>query len=262
MKNIKLIFKFFSIIFIFSIFSTNSVMANNERDYFAKVQNVGTYLCSMPSETSAIFEIPATYFVKVNSVVDDYFKVTYQDIEGYVKKDAVKLMDGIPTMPFANATFKLFVPYAIYQQPDQTSISSSTIDTTSTLVYYGTKIGQQVSSNNNLWYYCKWETNGVVERGYIFSGVTDYLTKISTNTETFEIVSEEVLIETPSEFTELSTGTKVILIVAISVPSLLILYFLIKPSKIVQISKKRKSIQKENRKVKHGDYFEFDESQL
>jgi len=203
-----------------------------------------------------------SYFVKVNGVVDDYYKTTYQDLEGYVKKDSVKLMQGSPINPYAYATFKLFVPYAIYSDSTQSSPASQPISTSENLVYYGHKLGQNVTSNNNIWYYCKWKNGEEVRFGYVFSGVTDCLTKIPTNTETFEIVTESVFLPTETEFSELSNGTKIILIVAISVPSVLILYFLIKPSKIIQLSKKRKQVQKENRRTRHKDFFEFDESQL
>ena len=95
-----------------------------------------------------------------------------------------------------------------------------------------------------------------------FTNLTDYLSKIDINNEVFDTVSDDVLDNTTTEFHSLSTGTKIMLIVAISLPSVLILYFLIKPSKIMQITKTRKQVKKESRKIRHGDYFEFDESEL
>ncbi len=251
------------ICFLVEIFyQQNFTFAENQKEFYAKIQNTGVYLCSTPSEVSSLFEIPYSYFVKVDYSVDDYFKVTYQNVEGYVKKDKVSLMNGTPQQPYAQATFKVFVPYALYETPNQNSSIKAQINTTNSLNYLGTKAGQQVSSSSNTWYYCNFSQDGQVVCGYVFSGITDVLTPITTNTETFEIVKEDILNPSTTEFKSLSTGTKVMLIVAISVPSLLILYFLIKPSKIMQITKTKKQVKKESRRIRHGDYFEFDESEL
>ncbi len=244
-------------------FSARTTNADDTKTYYAKIQSTNVQLCSSPSENSPLFKLPYSYFVKVSSAVDDYYKVTYKDVEGYIKKDKVKLMKGTPQTPFAIATFKLFVPYGMYSSPNTTSAQTTQIaDISQTINYYGTLQGQQVTSSNNTWYYSSIQQNGQTQYGYIFSGVTDYLSKIDINNEVFDTVSDDVLDNTTTEFHSLSTGTKIMLIVAISLPSVLILYFLIKPSKIMQITKTRKQVKKESRKIRHGDYFEFDESEL
>lgn len=261
MKKFMIFFVFASLFFSFCV--CDVTFAENERIFYAKVQGTGVNLCSTPSEASALFEIPYSYFVQVDYVVDDYYKVSYKDVEGYVKRDKVKLMSGTPQSPYANATYKLFVPYAIYQSPSQNSTKAVDLtDTTITIDYYGTINGQQVMSDNNVWYYSCATVNGQKYYGYVFSGVTDYLSQINVNSEIFDEISDDMLDSSATEFTSLSTGTKIMLIVSISVPSVLILYFLIKPSKIMQISKNKKQVKKESRKIRHGDYFEFDESDL
>lgn len=240
----------------------NECFAENDKIYYAKVQSAGTNLCSMPNETSALFEIPYSYFVKVQYSVDNFFKVTYKNVEGYVEKNKVSLMNGTPVHPYAEATFKVFLTYNLYENTNQNSGKVTEISTTTTVEYYGTKIGEQVTSTNNVWYYSSITNGEQTFYGYVFSGVTDYLSTITTNTETFEIVDEKILDTTTTQFNTLSTGTKIMLIIAISVPSLLILYFLIKPSRIMQVTKTRKQVKKEHKKIRHGDYFEFDESEL
>ena len=237
--------------------------ADDTKVYYAKIQSINVELCSSPNESNPLFKLPYSYFVKVSSVVDDYYKVTYKDIEGYVKKDKVKLMKDTPKTPFAIATFKLFVPYGIYSSPSTASTQCAQIsDISQTINYYGTLQGQQITTSNNTWYYSSIMQNGQTQYGYIFSGVTDCLSKIDINIEVFDTVNDDALSNSTTEFHSLSTGTKIMLIVAISLPSALILYFLIKPSKIMQITQKRKHTKKESRKIKHGDYFEFDENEL
>ncbi len=258
MKKIAILF----LLCFFTTLTNYSPAFAEQRAYYAKVQNTGVYLCSTPSENASLFEIPYSYFVKVEHSVDDYFKVTYNGVEGYVKKDKVTLMDGTPEVPYAKATFKIFVPYYLYQSPSQNS-SVVPVNTNTTFTYFGSKAGEQVSSTSNLWYYASTIVDGTTHYGYVYSGVTDYLSAIAPNQETFKVISESDMNSTPnSELKHLSTGTKVMLIVAISIPCVLILYFLIKPTKIIQITKGRKQIKKERKRIRHGDYFEFDESDL
>jgi hypothetical protein len=243
-------------------FSAISPVLAQQTTYFAKVQSSGVYLCSTPSENSPLFEVPSSYFVKVEGAVDDYFKVTYLGVSGYVKKSSVSLMSGTPQNPYASATFKIFVAYSLFETPSQNSAASA-VDTSQVFTYYGTRIGQAVSTGNNIWYYASTTYGGQTTYGYIFSGVTDGLSQIPTNTETFSVVSDlEYEISANSELQTLSTGTKILLIISISVPSALILYFLVKPSKITNLSKTRKKVHAERKKVRHGDYFEFEESDL
>ena len=259
MKKFLLVFMS---IFVFLLCPFQKNAKADDKTFYAKITSTGVQFCATPSETNALFVLPYSYFVKVNYIVDDYYKVTYKDVEGYVRRDKVTLMNGVPQVPFFDATYEIFVPFGLYQSPSQTSTVVTTLtDTDRKITYYGELAGQQVTSNNNIWYYSQVTISGEEKFGYVFSGVTDLLTQPIINNETFDIVSDDFL-ETPtSEFKNLSTGTKIMLIVAISVPSLLILYFLIKPSKIVKNSNNKN--KKESKKIHHhGDYFEFDENDL
>ncbi len=258
----KIVILIFTIFTILNLLPTANAYADSENVYYAKIQSTGVQFYSLPSENTALFELPYSYFVKVEYIVDDYYKVTYQDLEGYVKKSEVTLMSGQPTNPYASATFSLYVATSLYASPSTSASATATLDTTSTLTYYGTKIGEQVQDVNS-WYYAGVTIDGQTYHGYVFSAIVALLSTISTNTETFEIVDESVLIDSSStKFSGLSTGTQIMLIIAISIPSLLILYFLIKPSKIVQVTKSKSKVKKEKHRVQHGDYFEFDESEL
>jgi len=262
MKKIILLLIF--VISFFLISPNNYAIAESENNFFAKVQSTGVQFCSSPSENSSLFEIPYSYFVKVEYVVDDYYKVSYDGLEGYVKKSQVNLMKGKPTKPYANASYSVYISYPLYETPYSTSPIKTQLDKDATLKYYGTKIGEQLQEDNKIWYYSCFEKNGEKIYGYVFSLVAfnSPSKNISINDEIFETISDDKLFPSTSEFKNLSVGTKIMLIIAISVPSLLILYFLIKPSKIMQVTKTRKRLKKESRKIHHGDYFEFDESEL
>ncbi|MDE6583705.1 MAG: hypothetical protein K2K31_03560, partial [Clostridia bacterium] len=251
---------------IFAQIFVPSFKANAEtsdKQFYAKVQTTGVQFCSSPSENTALFEIPYSYFVKIDYSVDDYYKVFYQDLSGYVRKDKITLMNGTPNQPYAQATFNLVFPFSLYKSTSQSSQVLTTLDTTANIKYYGTKTGDSIGSKGNVWYYAGTENDGIVQYGYIFSYCVDITPSISVNNEVFDVITEEFLTTASStEFGTLSTGTKIILIVAISVPSVLILYFLIKPTRVLQNAKSRKQPKNQRRKIRHGDYFEFDESEL
>lgn len=264
MKKLSIILSItFLILFAQSFVPNFSAKAETTQQFFAKVQTTGVQFCASPSENSALFEIPYSYFVKIDYSVDDYYKVFYQDVAGYVRKDKVTLMNGIPNQPYAQASFSLVFPFSLYKSTSQSSQVLTTLDTTANIKYYGTKTGDSIGSKGNVWYYASTEIDGLVQYGYIFSYCVDITPTITINTETFDVITEDFLnTSSKSEFGGLSTGTKIILIVAISIPSVLIIYFLIKPTRVLQNAKTRKQPKSQKRKIRHGDYFEFDESEL
>ena len=237
MKKILVVF-----IFILTFLAAlNTQKANAETNFYAKIQSSNVYLYSQTNKT-ALFEIPYSYFVKV-------------------EKNEVTLMNGTPQNPYANSSFKVFISNYIYSSPNQASTIQNSISTSDSLKYYGKIEGQQISSTSNVWYYCSIQKDGQIFFGYVFSGITDYLSPIQTNNESFENVDEDVLSASPySQITTLSTKTKILLIVSIALPSIIILYFLIKPNRI-QITKTKKQI-KNQKKKSFGDYYEFDENDL
>lgn len=257
----KKIFLISALIFCLFGQQTNVAHAANQ-SYYAKVENSGTFLYSTQSESSAMFEIPTSYFVKVEGFGDVFYKASYNGISGYVKKSTISLMNGTPQKPYAQATFKLFVSNYMYANASQNSSVVCSVNTTDILNYVGKKDGEQVNSSSNVWYYCRLNRDGQEYCGYVFSGITDYLSTIPLNTESFESISETTITDDTQSLHGLSTKTKIMLIISISIPSVMILYFLIRPSKIMQVTANKRQIKQEKRQRRHGDYFEFDESDL
>lgn len=234
-----------------------------EENFYAKVQTSGVMFYSDKSAESAVFEIPYSYFVKVNAVDGDYFSATYKNFSGYVKKNQVKLMKGTPKLPYAQNSFRVFTPFYLYESASKASAIQCELTESTPVEYYGTLDGQALNSTTSQWLFGSVVSGDQTYFGYVYSALVNVVPSPLTNTEIFEVVNEEALNSTNGgEFSTLSNGTKVMLIISISLPSILILYFLIKPSKIAQITKTRKQIKKEHKKVSHGDYFEFDETQL
>lgn len=258
----KIIYIIMALLTFMLLFPVSFPTVAENLTYYAKITSNGVYLQKTTDENSPMFELPYSYFVKYECSTGDFYKVSYNNISGYVKKSDVTLMNGSPSYPYAKATFNVFVPYSLYSSPEQTSEIVCSLTTEDILQYNGKIDGQQVTSQSKIWYCASIMKGSVTYCGYIFSGVTDNLSTISKNEEFFDIVNETELKsepQSPEEF--LSTGTKVILIVAIAVPSIFIIIFLIAPNKI-QIVKTKHKLKKDKKIIRHKDYFEFDESDL
>ncbi len=233
---------------------------------FGKIEDSGVFLYSFPNEDSILFEIPLSYFVQIGQPSGSYFKASYNGVSGYVKKEDVVLMNGTPQNAYYKHEFSVIYPN-LYEEANSSSlVLTDKLNKNVSLDYCGIKSGEYFTEDNCTWYYVKAEVDGKALEGYVFSQFiyNNPLKNFQLNSERFDIVSEEMLFAAQTnQFQALSTGTKILLVFAIAIPSVLILYFLIKPSKIMQLSKaKQKSLKRSKKKIRHGDYFEFDENEL
>ena len=86
----------------------------------------------------------------------------------------------------------------------------------------------------------------------------DQLSQIQDNYETFEIVENPVF-STDKSPNELSAVAMTFIIIGVSIPCLIVIYLLLKPTLL------KEKVLNEKPKIKkkhHGDYFEFDDSEL
>ncbi len=242
--------------------STPNICFADSGSYFAQVKTDGVYFCSSTDDKTALFEIPCTYFVEVKGVFGNYYNVKYKNKEGYVRKDGVQLKKETPQTPYLNVTLNVFDPNYLYTTPRRTE-SSKRITESTLLTYYGTINGEEIQTSKSKWFYVSAVIENKIEYGYVFETFLDQKPIYSPSTENnLTNVGEEVLNQYNTASEGLSTGTKIILIIAISIPSILILYFLVKPTRILQNSKQRKNVKHTKRVHRHGDYFEFDEGEL
>lgn len=235
----------------------NYIARAESENFYAKITAQNTSLYSSPNTSSALFTLPYSYFVKVDGVDGEFYEATYNGISGYVLKSEVSLMEGEPLSPYFSAQISVFTDHFLYAQPNSNASVVYELVENDFLTYYGNIIGEKVSDKSDVWYYSSITKNGTTYFGYLYSQIANSLPEISINTELFKEVDEDVFSNSPPEFTSLSPGTKAILIIAIIIPSVFILFFLIKPS---ALTKAKPPKEKRPRKVQHGDYFEFDDN--
>lgn len=245
----------------------NNANASEQESYYAKIQTDDVFFYSSQDENSSLFEIPKSYFVLlISSSSEEYYMAQYKDLIGYVKKDDVLVMDGTPKNPYPDVSLSLFVDHNIYKNP---SIISSSLENIKayddSIIYYGNLNGEYVSNKSSLWYYSKYTKNNTDNYGYIYSVICN-LSEIPLNTEYFNTINYDIFTgKFPKEKSKkLNITAKILIILGVSLPCAFIIYLLIKPTKIMEYSSARKNTKQEY-KVKrrsHGDYFEFDESDL
>ena len=255
---------------LFLITNTNyysNANASEQETYYAKIQTDDVFFYSSQDKNSSLFEIPKSYFVLlISSSSEEYYMAQYKDLIGYVKKDDVLVMSGTPKHPYPDVSLSLFVDHNIYKKPSVISNSLESIKAyDNNIVYYGNLKGEYVSNKSSLWYYSKFTKDNTDNYGYIYSVICN-LSEIPLNTEYFNTVNYDIFTGKfpKKKSTGLNTTAKIIIILGVGLPCAFIIYLLIKPTKIMEYSSAKKNIKQEYKAKRktHGDYFEFDESDL
>lgn len=228
-----------------SIFNTKSKNCCFSATEYAQVGKTGAMLYAFPSTSeqtsNKLFIIEPSYFVKVvEKPNDDFFKVEYNNIVGFVKTTDVNLVSNTPVNPFlTNITFEIKSNCSANLRSEPSTLSNSSIIKilpagTKNLEYIG-KIGGEESFNGygNVWYYCKHtDINNNVCYGYVYSNLTTNLTSITLNTEVTKNVNAKNY-----DFTNLlyiNISTQNLIVAVLCVPMLLIIYLFTKPTKVIK----------------------------
>ena len=118
----------------------------NTPTYYARVSN-NAYLYSQKNVSSALFVLPESYYVKLTSDCGEYYKVRYDNLSGYVKKDSVTPVIGKPKTPFlSGASFRVFTSdgATLRTTPTKNSTITTTLPINKEIRYYGSIVGDEV----------------------------------------------------------------------------------------------------------------------
>ena len=248
------------IIFSNSNFATSNASSNLSRTYYAKVLSNNVYMYSSTDEQTPLFEIPSSYFVLLtDDANENFYKASYASINGYVKKEEVTAMNGTPQTPFAtnhNIRITSMSGLTLMNKPTFKSVELSSLDfLESEISYYGEISGQEYFPNStDTWYYCSAHKNGKTTYGYLFSYYCDLPKAISSNQEYFDEITEKLVFKiSPPSSTGLSDTVKALIVLAVVIPLLISVYFIMSPHKK---TKSKKIIRRKK------DYYELNENDL
>lgn len=245
----KFIYIFLTFVFIFislisfgkyqSILTGASLISG-----YAQVHFNNVYLYKYPSEEDTFenkyFLLEPSYFVKLLEKTNDYFyKVEYNGIIGYVLISEVEEIDDIPNNPYpTNITFSINkTSNALLRSEPTTEKQSATVlrilNSGMDNIHYLGKISGEESlyGGGNVWYYCKViNLDGSYQYGYVYANLTTNLSKISQNEEQVIFTSSQ----SQTNLLYLSNNSQNIIILILLIPSLVLIYLFIKPTKILK----------------------------
>lgn len=226
--------------------SSETISANTE---FARVEN-STPIYKTTTGSNDIDNIfcmaEKTYYVKIIGNYQDYFRVIYNTINGYVKKNDVKEVSNTPSTPYPN-NIKLIIGSNcnFRSTPTTQSINSNIITTLysneDNFQFVGRINSEEaIDFGGTTWYYVCYNGN----YGYIYNKYVKSITPIYENNESFEYLhAQQAPIVNPITHTP-----SIIIIMILLIPCILIVTILYFPqksnSKKPHTPKKTKSVDR------------------
>lgn len=137
-------------------------------------------------------------------------------------------------------------------------------------MFFGIVHGEEaITYKGDIWYYCKYIKDNQEYFGYVYSPLCDLLTEIYNNTEEYNYItpsfgSKIEKINTEEEYLDISKPWQVAIIFVVCLPCIVLIYMLLKPTKIAMQKtqsikpKKPKRKKKKISHLKHSDYYELD----
>lgn len=239
----------------FFIVRKNEIFA--ETSHFAQIKNSNTFLyksAELDNNFNKWCYLEKSYFVKVISDYNEnYYKVEYNGINGYVKKTDVCLVNEIPKTPYPNSvTFKTGNSNCYLRDlPQVKSAINNTIcviPANTKLEYLGKIIGEEaVDFSGSVWYLTNY--NGNI--GYIYSGYTNSITEVKPNTE----IVTEFLGSNYTTINPISNTNCLIIIFLTLIPCIFILVMLYCPKK-GKINNLHSNKKLKNKANNYEDFYE------
>ncbi len=234
------------ICFIFCMFALTAnfyvrpVYAQSE---WAQVTHKGVYIYKTPVVNSNVKNIICvaenTYYVEIISNYNEIlYKVDYNGISGWVEKDKVKKVKGVPENPYPNDIKLTTYEKNCYLRSTPTkedNVLSVVPSNFNGLKFIGMTYGEQIGDfDDNIWYYV--EYLGLT--GYVYNAYISSINTIFPNTEKLTFTNDDF----EDVVNPLSDGTTVIVIVALSLPTFIIIYLLYKTPKTKRLNKRKHEI--------------------
>lgn len=200
----------------------------------------------MPSETTLyneatlpVVDLPAGYFVMQSDAdaPSGYLAVVYDDLSGFVKKDAVQAVDYIPVTKY-ETTVRFYCdndgqPVNLRKSPSRSADIVAVLSATESGRCYGSRHGDAlITGAGDVWYYVKTET----QCGYCYSAHVRVDPTPPNIIEKEEPTVTDPVIDQPTDEQEqppqtMSTTAAIIFTVALCVPVPFIMYFLFRKPK-------------------------------
>ena len=186
--------------------------------------------------------VEKTYFVEIISDNDSYYRVKYNGVSGYVKKNDVRIITNTPNTPYPSGVNMTIGNDCNLRLNPTTKSSTNNVITTifkneTNITFVGRIFAEEtIDFGGTTWYYVEYSGN----YGYIYNKYVSHISPIYANTEKVTYKSENLThIENPITHTP-----SVIIIIILLLPCIIILLVLYLPrkTKVKNKTKKPKKI--------------------
>lgn len=229
----KRLVKILCLLFILLTF-VNPIKVQASSLGYAQVKNSTTllYRTSQADESlsNTFCYLEESYFVEILSETENnFYKVYYNGVIGYVKKNKVERVSETPKKPYPNNIYFDIANNKCYLRSEPKSSENNVITTlnanTTSMRYIGKVSGEEaIDFTGSAWYLTEYE--GQV--GYVYSGYTENLSTIFPNVEKVSHLSNKNALDSMNP---LSNTTCIIVIACILLPCLFIMLLMFKPKK-------------------------------
>lgn len=173
------------------------------------------------SSGNIITSLPATYFVAITGQNEFCYICSYLDIEGFVDKPEVEIVDFEPVYKYAKPTFTATNdthPVNIRSSPTKDGEILTKIPDGQIGIYYGEVVGEQLIQGIDRWYYVRYG-NETVQHGYVYS------TQVSVN-DIPQNVIEKVKKDEEKELSIKTDALEGIFVVTLCIPAVIIMFII------------------------------------
>ena len=220
---------FLIILYTLTIFNQETIPVLAKSNYARAVESTNLYRYNdSDSISNVICIVEKSYFVEILSEYDNFYKVNYNGINGYVKKNEVKPVSNTPSTPFP-INIKIIIDSSCNLRSSPTirsttnNIITSIRSNESDITFIGRIFSDEaIDFGGTTWYYVNYQG----EYGYIYNQYVRSITPIYENTEKSEFVSQTSELINPITHTP-----SLIIIIVMFIPCILILIILYNPRK-------------------------------
>lgn len=208
---------------------------------YARIENSTNIYSSSYENSSTICIAEKSYFVQILNETNHMYKVNYNNISGYIKKNDVKEITSTPSTPYpTNIKIKIGSDCNLRSTPTTKSQVSNVVCTIkageTNLEFIGRVFADEaIDFGGTTWYLVRY----LGELGYVYNRYISSITPIYENPEKFTYLNNSIsTIQNP-----ITNTPSLLLIIIMSIPLLVIILILYAPKKFKKHIKKQKQVK-------------------
>ena len=224
----------FIITFMFLLFPFANIYAKpvfaEEDISWCRITSENTYIYKenpSSNENSAYFKLPTTYFAQILESADEFYKISFDGIVGFVHKENVTKIYSVPLTPFPeDITFSInnSVQAVMRDYPSTSGQYVGVIPSGLKANFLGQTKGEEaISGLGTTWYFARFTNETETFCGFVYAPLVQNLKEIPENQEEVLLTpvsakANESTVLSP----ELTNGKNILIIISLSFVGILL----------------------------------------